>query len=68
MSELKLRFRKIAREEFDNAADWYEDRKVGQGVDFTDAVQHVLNDVALRPEYHPRVYEDIREAMVSRYP
>jgi plasmid stabilization system protein ParE len=60
--------RRIARAEFDDAADWYESRRAGQGAAFTAAVRHVLMDLGARPEAHPEVYDDVREALVERYP
>ena len=60
--------RRIARAEFDEAADSYEGRQAGQGAAFTAAVRQVLGDIGSRPELHPEVYEDVREALVARYP
>ncbi len=54
--------RRIAQAEFDDAADWYEGQRVGA------AVRKVLTNIAARPEAHPEVYDDVREALVSRYP
>lgn len=45
--------RRIAQAEFDEAADWYEARRAGQGAAFTAAVRQVLVDLASRPEAHP---------------
>ena len=59
---------RIAQAEFDDAADWYEARRAGQGAAFTAAVRRVLTDLGSRPEAHPEVYGDVREALVSRYP
>ncbi|MGE3820311.1 MAG: type II toxin-antitoxin system RelE/ParE family toxin [Isosphaeraceae bacterium] len=60
--------RRIARAEFDEAADWYERRRAGQGLKFTAAVRQTLEDLSAWPEAHPVVHEDVREALVSRYP
>lgn len=60
--------RRLAQAEFDDAADWYEGRQVGQGLAFTVAVRQVLADIKSRPEAHPEVYLDVREALVARYP
>jgi plasmid stabilization system protein ParE len=59
---------RVARAEFDDAADWYEARRAGQGAAFTAAVRQVLVSLGSRPEAHPEVYGDIREALVARYP
>src|SRR5206468_3890096 len=60
--------RRIARAEFDDAADWYEEQRAGRGAAFTAAVRQVLVEIGARPEAHPEVYGEIREALVSRYP
>jgi toxin ParE1/3/4 len=61
-------FRRAARSEFDEAADWYESRQTGLGVAFTDAVQQVLDQIARQPDFHAEVYLDVREALVSGFP
>jgi toxin ParE1/3/4 len=66
--KLPVVFRQAARAEFDDAADWYEQRRAGLGASFTSAVQQVLSQISGQPELYPRVYRDIREALVSGYP
>ena len=65
---LPIVFRQAARNEFDAAADWYEQRRTGRGAQFTAAVRDVLNRIAEQPELYGQVFEDVREALVSRYP
>jgi len=65
---LPVILRRIARAEFDDAADWYESQRAGQGAEFTAAVRRVFRDVGAGPAAHPVVYGDVREALVSRYP
>ncbi len=65
---LPVILRRMAQAEFDDAADWYEGQRVGQGAAFTAAVRKVLMNIGARPESHPEVYDDVREALVSRYP
>ncbi len=60
--------RRLAKAEFGDAADWYEGRQPGRGAAFTAAVRQTLADIGSRPEAHPEVYDDVREALVSRYP
>lgn len=57
-----------ARAEFDDAADWYERQKPGLGLTFSAAVRRMLLNLPSQAELHPEVHEDIREALVSRYP
>lgn len=60
--------RRLAQAEFDDAADWYQRRKAGQGAAFTAAARQLLADIGSRPEAHPEVYGDVREALVSQFP
>jgi plasmid stabilization system protein ParE len=60
--------RRLARAEFDDAADWYEARRAGRGAAFTTAVRQVLSAIGSHPEAHPEVYGDVREALVPSYP
>jgi len=65
---LPLVFRRVARAEFDDAADWYEQHRVGLGASFTTAVQQVLDRIAAQPDLYPQVYGDVREALVAGFP
>jgi toxin ParE1/3/4 len=65
---LPVVFRRAARAEFDDAADWYEARQAGLGARFTAAVQQVLDRVAAQPDRYPQVYGGVREAIVPRFP
>jgi hypothetical protein len=57
-------FRRAARAEFDDAADWYDQRQARLGAAFTAAVQLVLDQVAAQPAFYPQVFQDVREALV----
>ena len=59
--------RRVAQREFDEAADWYESQRPGQGVAFTAAIRNILVDLSLRTGLHPVVYGNVHEAMVIRY-
>jgi len=65
---LRVVFRHVARVEFDSAADWYEQRRVGLGLLFTTAVHQVLDRIVVHPDFYPRVFSEIREAPVSGFP
>ena len=53
---LPIRLLPEARAEFDDAADWYEQRQAGRGVDFVTRVREVLNRIAANPQLHAVVY------------
>jgi len=61
-------FRRAARAEFDDAADWYEQQRTGLGTSFTAAVQRVLDQISAQPGFYAKVYQNVREALVSGYP
>ncbi len=65
---LPVVFRRAGRAEFDDAADWYEQRRAGLGAAFTAAVQQILDKVAAQPDFYPQVYQDVREALVLGFP
>ena len=65
---LSVIFRRAARAEFDDAADWYEQRRTGLGTAFTAAIQRTLDQIGSQPDFYPQVYQDVREALVSGYP
>ena len=65
---LPVILRRLAYAEFYDAADWYEARRAGRGSVFLAAVQQVLDAIGAKPESHPEVYGDVREALVSGFP
>ncbi|HJT75572.1 MAG TPA: type II toxin-antitoxin system RelE/ParE family toxin [Gemmataceae bacterium] len=60
--------RRLAQAEFDDAADWYEQRRAGRGAAFTAAVRQVLSAIGVQPDAHPQVHGEVREAPVPGYP
>src|SRR5438552_3991218 len=68
MSPLPLVFLDEARAEFGEAAEWYDEQKPGLGSDFIVCVQDVLDRIAAMPRLHPVVYENVRRAVVKRFP
>lgn len=65
---LPVTFLRIARVEFDNAANWYEQRRSGLGAAFTASVDRVLDRISQQPHFYGQAYKDVREALVPRYP
>lgn len=60
--------RREAREEFDAAADWYDRQRPGVGQTFVIRVNETLGRIAAGPDLHPVVYQDVRRAMVTKFP
>jgi toxin ParE1/3/4 len=65
---LTIIFRRAARTEFDDAADWYDGRRIGLGASFAAAVQSVLTRIAVQPAFYPQVFGNVREALVAGFP
>jgi plasmid stabilization system protein ParE len=65
---LSLTFRRQARREFDEAANWYEQRRAGLGARFVAAVERVLDQAAVNPGRYAEVLEGVREGLVQEFP
>ncbi len=65
---LPVVLRPEVRVEFDEAFDWYEQQRPGIGVDVVEHVQEVLDRLSDRPELYAQVFQDIRRAVVRRFP
>jgi len=65
---LPIRLLPEAKTEFDAAADWYEQQRTGLGLDFVARVREVLDRIAANPQLHAQVYNDVRKAVVKRFP
>lgn len=57
-----------AKDEFDAAADWYEQQQAGLGVDFIARVREVLDRITANPQLHATVHGDVRKAVVKQFP
>src|SRR5437660_1726118 len=65
---LPIRLLPDAKDEFDAAADWYEQRQAGLGADFVARVREVFQRITANPKVHSVVYQDVRKAVVKRFP
>ena len=65
---LPVVFRLEARAEFDEAFDWYEQQQAGFGLNFLDCVADVLARIESMPESYEMIFEDVRRAVVRRFP
>jgi plasmid stabilization system protein ParE len=65
---LPIVFRMEAQSEFDQAFDWYESKQPGLGIDLLNCVAEALKRIELMPESSVQVFEDIRRAVVHRFP
>ena len=65
---LPIRLLPEAKDEFDAAADWYELQHTGLGIDFVARVREVFQRIAVTPRLHGVVYQDVRKAIIKRFP
>ena len=65
---LPVRFLPEARDEYDAAADFYEQQRAGLGADFIACIREVLQRISANPQLHATVYQDVRKAVVRRFP
>ena len=65
---LPLVLRAEARADFDEAFDWYEAQRPGLGIDFAARVQDVFDRISANPLLHAAVFQDVRKAVVQRFP
>ena len=64
-----LEFRPDARIEFDEAADWYEEQRIGLRASFVLAVDETLVRISTTPFAFPVVEGTlVRKAVISRFP
>jgi plasmid stabilization system protein ParE len=65
---MRIKFHSEARNEFFEAAEYYEDQVVGLGDVFIDEVEKVLNVIELQPVSGAKITNSERRFFVSRFP
>lgn len=65
---LRIVFRRAAKEEFDDAAAWYEERQIGLGSQLVSEVQKAIVLAAQTPEKFPIKSGAIRCISIRRFP
>lgn len=65
---MKVSFHPQARVEFHHTVEYYEERQPGLGLDFADEVYSALQRIVSFPEAWPTLVEDIRRALIHRFP
>ena len=57
-----------ATSEFDEAYDFYQNRRIGLGVEFAGAIKAVILGILAQPKRHGVVLRETRRARVTRFP
>ncbi|MBI3678327.1 MAG: type II toxin-antitoxin system RelE/ParE family toxin [Proteobacteria bacterium] len=65
---MQIRFRPEAETELLDAVDWYEARARGLGAEFLRALDAVLSAIDRYPESYPIVFDNLRRAVLRRFP
>jgi hypothetical protein len=65
---LPVSFRPQAAAEAHAAHQWYEERRSGLGDEFRGALDQLIDRVGRQPESFPRVHQNIRRALLERFP
>lgn len=63
-----LVFRRVAYLEFQHATEWYESQRPMLGDEFISEMQLVLSNISGHPLQYPIVDDDVRGALLSRFP
>jgi toxin ParE1/3/4 len=65
---LPAAFRRAARRDVEDAALWYEERRVGLGTQFRDEVEAAVRLAAEQPLRFPRKHKQVRAVRIRRFP
>ena len=64
----RVRLRKEARDDLNEAASWYEERRSELGGEFLDEVRAALERISIAPLVYPAVYRGLRRSLLRRFP
>ena len=65
---MNIRFLAVARQELDDAVDWYEQQSAGLGYEFLDELDRVVRRIKSYPDSCLELSPGLRRALVSRFP
>ena len=65
---LQVVFRQAARRDFDDAANWYEERRAGLGQEFITEIDRAITLAAADPSHFPVMHRDVRCVRARRFP
>ena len=64
----KVTFHEDAETEMKEAARYYEERALGLGMSFLDAIEEAVDQVLANPEAYQLVGDDVRHKILRRFP
>lgn len=65
---MRFYFHPEADDEFDKAVAYYEESQTGLGLDFAEEVYATIARIMEYPDAWPRLSENVRRCLVSRFP
>ena len=65
---LRIVFRRAAKIEFEDAAVWYDEQRLGLGEEFIIEIEQAVANAAAAPQRYPVVFGDIRRTVARRFP
>jgi hypothetical protein len=65
---MKIRFLAIARQELDDAVEWYDRQSAGLGLRFLDELDRVVRRIKVYPNSCQELAPGLRRALLSRFP
>ena len=65
---LKIEFHKLAEEELNEAAGYYEAEVAGLGMAFLAEVEHAIGSIREHPQACPRILQVVRKKLLRRFP
>jgi len=65
---VKIRFLSVARQELDDAFDWYESQSAGLGYEFLDELDRAVRRIKVYPDSCMELVPGLRRALLSRFP
>ena len=65
---LSVVFRPQAEDDALEVRQWYESRRVGLGREFGEALDALIARIATSPQTFPRVHNETRRAVLTRFP
>ncbi len=65
---LRIVLRRAAKKEFEDAAAWYDEKRLGLGEEFIVEIEQAIEKAAAAPLRYPIVFGDIRRTVARRFP
>lgn len=63
-----LIIRDAAEKDIEQAYKWYEDKKIGLGINFISEIESLIARIAKQPKLYAKVFKNIRRVLCKRFP